>query len=444
MKNGFGGVIALTALVLAMPGSAAAAGFAVAEQSPGGMSTAFSNAAAVEDASVIWYNPAGMGFLGGTNITAGGTIILPYSDFDIDGGETTNAAGAAQTGGDGDDGGVAKLAPVFYISNEIRAVEGLSIGLGVNSPFGLVTAYENGWVGRYAGLASEMLSVNINPAISYRVLPWLSVGGGVSIMYMRTDLSQAIDATALATGNAASGLDDSRVDLDASGWGYGFNAGIMVQPWEGGRFGAHYRGPVSFTDLKGEAIFIHGATGAAVSAGTGTLVNTATSADLTMPESISINGYQELTDSLAIHGDVTWTRWSRVETISIGLGNPLQAGPSLDFSYSDSWRVALGATYDVDDDMTLRFGVAWDQSPQGDEVRGVRLPDNDRYWFSTGMSWDINNVVQVNGGYTFLYIKRATTDIVTPTVGGGGNRTSGTFGGIVHLLAGQVVLKFDP
>lgn len=408
------------------------------------MSTAFSNAAAVEDASTVWYNPAGMSFLGGTNITAGGSIILPFSTFDIDRGETANAAGAAQTGGDGDDGSTFKMVPVFYITNEIKAVEGLSVGLGVNSPFGLVTEYDDGWVGRYAALASEILSVNINPAVSYRVLPWLSVGGGVSLMYFKADLSQAIDATALASGNAASGLDDSRVDLDAGGWGYGFNAGVMAEPWEGGRFGVHYRGPVSLTRINGNADFTLSATGAAVSGATGTLVDTSTAVDITLPESVSINGFQQLTDSLAVHGDVTWTRWSRLEELSIRLGNPLQAGPSLGFNYSDAWRVSLGATYDVDEDMTLRFGVAWDQSPQGGEVRGVRLPDNDRYWFSTGMSWDINNVVQVNSGYTFIYVRRATVDFVTPTTGGGGNRTSGTFGGIVHLLAGQVVLKFDP
>ena len=87
---------------------ASAAGFALIEQSASGMGNAFAGAAATaEDASTVFYNPAGMSRLEGTQITVGGHLIDLSAKFSNSG--STNAwrqgYGTSPTGGNGGDAG---------------------------------------------------------------------------------------------------------------------------------------------------------------------------------------------------------------------------------------------------------------------------------------------------------------------------------------------------
>ena len=96
-------------VVVSSAGIASAAGFAVSEKSVKGLGSAFAGgAASAEDASTVYYNPAGMVRLPGIQVEAGLSAIA-YSFEATDKGSPTVLTpllGANLSGGNGGDGGM--------------------------------------------------------------------------------------------------------------------------------------------------------------------------------------------------------------------------------------------------------------------------------------------------------------------------------------------------
>src|SRR5690606_39354297 len=102
--------------------------------------------------------------------------------------------------------------------------------------------------------------------------------------------------------------------------------------------------------------------------------------------------------------DVSWTGWSSIQSLDIDNGALGQ--DSLDLRFRDTWRIALGANYKLNQQWTLKGGVAWDQSPiDSDTYRPTALPDNNRYWVSVGAQYNFNDRTTVDVGYTHLFLK---------------------------------------
>ena len=242
-------IINLAALHLAcqfaaFSNSAFASGFAIAEQSVKGLGSAFSNTAEAGDASTVFFNAAGLGFLEGTEIITGGHIILPRTSF-TDQGSTINAAIgggslAATALNAGGDPGVGALVPNLYMHHQLKGVLGdrVHLGFGINAPFGLKTNWEEGWTGRYHALTSSVKTINFNPTVAFAVTDTFSVGAGVSPQYIEARLTNAFDQStacigalggatcgALGLATPASIATDGHVDLrNARDWSLGWNA----------------------------------------------------------------------------------------------------------------------------------------------------------------------------------------------------------------------------
>jgi len=184
-------VAILAAVFVVVCGAAlvSAAGFAVTERSVKGLGGAFAGGAAAEDASTIYYNPAGMTRLTGSQLDLGASVIA-YSFQLTDNGSTT-VTGQTLSGGNGGDGGTTKAIPLLFFSQDIS--DDLKIGIGVTVPFGLGTEYDADWVGRYHTIKSDILTLDINPSVAYRIHNMLSIGVGVSMQYVDAELTNAID-----------------------------------------------------------------------------------------------------------------------------------------------------------------------------------------------------------------------------------------------------------
>jgi long-chain fatty acid transport protein len=169
-----------------------AAGFALIEQSASQLGNAFAGSAAfANDASTIFFNPAGMTRLP-AQVVGGLHYVLPSTKFD---GTATDPAGGPASGGNGGESGQAGVIPNFYITAPLG--DGLFAGLGINVPFGLSTEYDDNWKGRYQGIESELLTINFNPSLAYRVNRHLSIGAGFTLQYIDAKLTQAIDQGSL-------------------------------------------------------------------------------------------------------------------------------------------------------------------------------------------------------------------------------------------------------
>src|SRR5262245_42101653 len=95
---------AVAAALFGFSAGAHAGGFAIGTQSGSGTGNAFAGGAAAEDASTVWYNPAGMSYLpAGRNVAIVGHALKPSFKFSNSGSTGAYAAAGTGEGGDGGD-----------------------------------------------------------------------------------------------------------------------------------------------------------------------------------------------------------------------------------------------------------------------------------------------------------------------------------------------------
>ncbi len=401
-------------LFVGLASSAFASGFAIIEQSVSGLGNAYAGgSASAEDATTIFFNPAGMTRLEGQQVVAGAHVIIPKTEFDAE--TASNLLGGSLGSNDGGNGGVTAFVPNFYYSNKLS--DKFSFGLGISAPFGLTTDYPKSWVGRYHAIESDVLTININPAIAYQVNQQLSVAAGVSAQYIDVTLSSMVDGGLVAFSAAGSPpaliplVSDPQYDVfvenTADDWGYGFNLGLLYEFSAATRLGFAYRSEIKHK-LEGK---VKSAVPAALTGLNPALAGAFQRQDIngtvTLPASASLSIYHQLSEKLALMADLTWTEWSSFDELVIkfeGAGIAGQSNSTTTENWDDSWRYSLGASYQATDALLLRAGVAFDETPISDKYRTPRIPGEDRYWVSLGAGYQLRENMTIDCAYTHLFI----------------------------------------
>lgn len=455
-------VLALVLLGVALGhgAPARAAGFALNEHSAIGIGNALAGGGALaEEASTVWFNPASITRLS-TQIQGTAHLIAPSFRFTDQGSVQRIGAGTipllpgARTV---DDGGTNALVPNLYYVH--RLDDRFSFGLAINVPFGLATEYERNWIGRYQAVESEIVSVNLNPAIAYRVGGGLSLGAGVSVNYFDATLSNAIDFAAVCAGlvggvcpNGAlpgQGAFDGFVENTGDDISFGFNLGLFYEPTADTRLSLAYRSRINHK-LDGEARFTTPSTlgglaalGPALGGGlAASFANTGISAGVSLPETFSISAYHKVHPKVGVMMDFTRTNWSSIPELRILFDRPGTAGgPAIEtLNWNNAWRYSLGAHYYHSNKLTLRTGIAYDETPMPDAAnRTPRLPDNDRLWLSVGASYRFSDKISTDIGYTRLFID----DTPIRRTGSTGNVLIGSYKSDADIFSVQVSYVFD-
>ncbi len=426
-----------------------AAGFALIESSASGMGNAFSGAAVtVDDASVFYFNPAGISKLKERELSAALHLVRPEASF-------TDQGSMAETGGNlngpdakiGDDG----LIPNLYYSQPLS--NGLTFGIGFNAPFGLKTEYNDDWVGRYHAVTSDMKTVNINPGLAWEVNNKLSLGFGVSAQYVDIILTSAVDFGAIC--GAALGLagcesisvkpqeNDGFADLEGDNWGWGYNFGLMYDITPASRLGFNYRSKVKHEvdgkadfSVPSEVKFIQDA---------GRFIDTDLSAEVTLPEMVSLGYRHQTTDKLGLMFDWTWTRWSRFEELRIQYENVNQPDSVTTENWNDASRFAVGLDYRFDNRLLLRSGIALDETPIPDAtLRTPRIPGNDRRWFTFGFGYVVTPRITLDFGYAHLFIKgtEINNQFESESTAQVKHTLTGRYQSTVNIYSAQINWKF--
>ena len=368
------------------------AAFGIAENSALGLGNAFAGgAASAEDASTVWYNPAGMTRINGNQVVIGAHLIAPSFDFDDEG--STNAAGATNFADSSEDGGRFAVVPNFYYVHSLS--DDLKVGVGINAPFGLATKYGNDWIGKYQTIESEIVSVNVNPSIAWKATPDLSLGFGVSIQYFEATINNKVDFSALGP------IADGFSHLEADDISYGFNLGALYQLSKQTRIGISYRSEIRF-DLEGEADFSN-----ITPAGGLNFVLADTNIDVQpdVPASASLSIHHQWNNNVAVMADVTWVGWSSAPELVIMFDNPLKTDSTEVLNLKDNIRLSIGATYTTDGPWTYRTGFAFDEGAAPDQAsRSARFPDNDRYWLTFGASYQLSEDLSIDTGYAHIFV----------------------------------------
>jgi long-chain fatty acid transport protein len=395
-------------------GGAEAAVFGLVEQSASQVGNSVAGgAASAEDASTVWFNPAGMLRLDRSNVAGGVHFISPKLDFNNNGSRYLGVPGGVPPLSGSDGGGAGNLAATANLYYTRHLDDRTVWGIGVNTPFGLRTKYDSDFIGRYQALDSQLTSVNINPSLAYKLDDRLSIGGGIDINYLQAKLQNAVNTGLIALGGGvppltALGLPDTIARVKGSDWGLGINFGLLYQLDAATRLGLAYRSQIKHT-LSGDVNYTQATpTGAGVIAAAG-LRNGNIKANLTLPDSLSMSAYHDVDDRLALMGDLTFTRWSKIQEIRIRYDTG-QGDTVTPENWRNALRVSLGANYRLNEAWLLRCGVALDQTPVTDpQYRTPRLPDANRKWLSVGTNYKLSPAASIDFAYAHLFIGK--TDV---------------------------------
>ncbi|MCQ9617791.1 outer membrane protein transport protein [Paenalcaligenes niemegkensis] len=412
-------VISAVVIGLGATGAAQGAGFNLLEQNASGLGNAYAGSAAIaENASTIYFNPAGMTRLPGVNVSAGITAIKPSFKFRDSG--STGPGGLPIGSNAGGDAGRWGFLPNAYVSWELTP--DWYVGLGIGAPFGLTTKYKSDWMGRYHSTKFGIESINLNPSVAYKVNDQLSIGVGANWMRLDADYRRAVPSLALqdqvppeAVPGLIGGPDlNARVKMDGDAWGW--NAGVLFQATPDTRIGLSYRSTVKIkasgdTTLKGNLPPALG----------GSPINMGSNARATvkLPDTAILSLVHDLNPKWQLLADVSWTGWSSIKSLDIHNEGALP-DDSLDLRFQDAWRVALGANYHYSQQWTFKGGIAWDQTPvRNATYRPTSLPDNDRYWVSVGAQYRFNPRATLDVGYSHLFLSDAKINNGLPEEGKG-------------------------
>lgn len=442
--------LSLTLTGALVPASAMAAGFGVDYEDARSLGTATAGSASGKGASTVFYNPAGLGFLDHNEFIVGGQLFLLHDHFQNGG--STNLGGSQRTPGTN---GQDAIPPTFvpWMFATYRLSPEWTAGIGLYSPFGLRTDYGPFWVGRYQNEVTSLTAINLNPSVSYRPLPWLSLGAGVDVEYVSVRLTQAIDFGAACAGalgpaicaggfGLVPGASDGQVDNRGSGIGYGYDLGVLAEVVPGTRVGISYRSGIDQHISGGKQSFVVSAQARDFLAAGGTplaLTRSAISTALRLPARLTFGLKQALTPRLDLLLDATMTLWNVFDHTSVTAQDPATgASVVIPQNYRNAWRFAAGLEWSLKEKYQLRTGVAYDQTPIPKSAVQAALPDADRVYLSGGASVQLGTGWSADLGYSHVfYVERVPIDRTVS-----GNILKGVFSNGGDIVAAQLRLRY--
>src|SRR5690606_19509578 len=274
--------------------------------------------------------------------------------------------------------------PNAYLSWQVN--ERWFLGLGIGAPFGLATEYGDDWIGRYHSKKFSIETININPSVAFKVNDRLSIRAGLNWQHIKADYRRAVP-------HPMPGQTDMEAKVKMSGDAWGWNLGLMYQLTDDTRVGLSYRSRIKHKPDGDLAIRNDGAV---IPGLLPAMQVSDANASVSLPDTAILSVVHNLNSRWTLLGDVSWTGWSSIPKLDIESNGAV--ADTLKLKFRDTWRVALGANYRVNDKWTIKTGIAYDQSPVDDDnLRPTSLPDNNRTWLSLGAQYRFgsNTVVDV-------------------------------------------------
>ena len=396
-------ILALTlSSVLATTASqqAAAAAFNLNEHSASGLGRAFAGDAAIADnAAVLARNPAAMTRFDAMEMSVVGTYARP--NIDLRGRSGVPAMGVSASDLDANNIAPDAFIPAMYLIQPIN--DQWAWGTALFTNFGLSTDFEDDYSAGLIGGKTELITYNFNPNIAYRLNDQWSFGAGISAIYADATLIRHAGAGAAA--NPLLSADTELVNLTGDTWGWGWNLAALYEYNADHRWGLSYRSGTTLSfdgKFSGSAAGIKSLSPLEFNTVDGTL-------DLELPAIAELSGYHRVAPKLALHYSVQWTDWSVLKdlTATSSSCNDGTAGEcfSKDEDFKDSWRYAIGGTYYLDQQWTMRAGLALDKQAS---YNTISIPDTQRLWYSLGTSYQATPALSLDLGLAYLQGKDVT------------------------------------
>ncbi|OBX10332.1 porin [Gallibacterium genomosp. 3] len=389
----------LASLVAVASQGVFASAFQLHETSTSGLGRAYAGDAAVaDDASVVVSNPALMTFFKRPEISVGGVYVRPNIDLT---GTVTLPTALGGGSFDASANNIATKEVIPYLYTVYPVNDRVSLGGGINVNYGLATEFDDGYNAGPFGGKTDLTTLNFNLSGAYRVTNNFSIGAGLNAVYADAVVERRLGA--VSSPFSSLGLNNSNLwnKLEGDVWGYGWNVGALYEFNENNRIGVAYHSHISL-DFDGQyttdiptalwpVLNIKGGNGDG-------------SLKLPLPAYWEVAGYHRVLPKFAVTYSVKRTEWSRFQELYAHRG-----GNGLfqkDENFSDTTRIAVGFIYDVDDKLTLRAGLAHDESAVDKDHSSISIPDTDRTWYTLGATYRFTPNLSVDAGFAFIKGKR--------------------------------------
>ena len=382
IRFSLGLVLAVALSLTAAPVGAQCGGLCVYEVGTMDMGASGAGAGArAQGPGTVLFNPAGMSRLEDTQIHVGMVNLISIDSFEFNASPRTqpNPPGSlppfAGTSGGGDLGTYVPYAGA-YASHEIS--DRFHIGFAFAGMYAGEANYAKDWAGRTLVTDVSLVSFGLQPALSFRVTDWFSIGGSVSAVYTTFDIAFA---TSLA-------LQAPTVQIkNAEDWGVQGSVGLLFEPSENTRIGITYRSKV---DLKLNGEFINPSP-----------MNLNFDINMTFPQGFNISVFHQLTNKVALLADGGWSDWS------VFGYQPATLGPAtipINRDWRDTWRLAIGVHFMATEKLLLTSGFSYDSSPVTSSLRLPDIPVSEAYRFSAGMKLPVAVNIDLGLTYTFMWM----------------------------------------
>ena len=414
----------MLALLVGLTTAAFAGGFSFTEHGAAASGKANAFAGEANDPSAIFYNPAGITQLPGTQLMIGTSIVKLDSTFrSSTTGENTHLEDQFP------------IIPHFYITHRFgKWDERLSVGLGVYTPFGIVIDWPDNWQGRFDTTNARLRVTVYNPTVAYQVTPGLSVAAGIRIADAGAEFEQKFNI----------GLGESKVrvhDLDAHP--IGWNVGLLYHLKEiSTSVGLQFRSELQ-AKFNGDADF----TGPSAIFGTNARFHTS----IKFPPQLILGVSTKAIPRWTINADIEWEGWRTVGSIPKSFEDTAGSAPQSGLNqrglrdWKNSYVFRLGAEYAATDQIALRGGFFYDQTPIPNNTFDPTIPNADLYALTTGLGYKWE-AISVDIAYLFGFYEKRATDAssIDPTITGGtgGPTIFGSFSTTAQVLMLSVTYRF--
>ena len=430
------------------------AGFKVSEQGAKAMGMANAFSAQADDPSALYFNPAGISYLPGIQLSLGAlAIMVPQTQFT----GTTPLSGNPPLGtGDSSVSEAAKrdlfVAPTIYATYSFPSYP-VSLGIGINSIYPLAKSWDDSSVFRNQVQNAAIKPINFQPTVAYRFDDLkLSVAAGLDVTYAIVSLQKSPYSPVIDPNHPAppfGAYELGSLGLDGTATALGYNFGVRWQPLPTVTLGAAYRSRITL-DITGDANFLAttptglgaiGLSSAAVFPYSRARATSTASTSITLPDTVDLAVAWRPIDRLTLEFDATRTGWSSFDRLLINFDSPQfaafnnQPDPR---NWQDVWCYKFGGQYALPGGVDLRAGYSFDQTPVPDATLDPLLPDADRHSFALGTGIH-NDFASLDLAYMWVhFVDRSVHSQDLTTLRG----ENGTFKSDAYLLAANVTLKF--
>jgi long-chain fatty acid transport protein len=324
----------------------------------------------------------------------------------------------------------------MYFTHRIN--DAWTVGATVNAPFGFQTEYDDRSMLRYEGVKSKLESIDLAFGASFRINDQFSIGGSLIAQRTSAELTQVVDFGTILAAPTNGALLPQEADgfggLKGDDWGYGFTVGLLWKPTANDRFGLSYNSQIDHT-LQGDATFQVPSNVLPLLGGA--FLNQDGQAEFDTPWFVTASWWHTFDDRLSFGADIGYTHWSSFKDLLIRYQSPAMTPftRAQDFNWDDTWFYSVGGEYRLDDQWTLRAGLAYDETPTNDITRTPRVPDGNRTWLSVGIGYKWSDALRFDAGFVHLWVDDGTIDHTTSTF----NHLTGSFesSGNVLGISGQ-------